>query len=127
MRFLRKSNQCFLSFQNSFLLSSSTCSKLKNLIEDKTLWMQAVFTSKQLDIWDIFKRLRYLKMTTKTLRIKGNCTRENIDERPMPNRETFKEIIKRIIKRSPLIQHLHFEKLCFDWMRHVTLFSFSQI
>lgn len=96
-----------------------TCSQFKRLTQDKKLWSEAVFLSKDLDIWEILKRLKYLLVTTKTLKIQGNCDK-NTDSRPMPNRQTFKEIIKRIVSRSPLIQHLHFKSVWFDWTRDVS-------
>lgn len=81
-----------------------------------------MFTSKELDVWEILKRLKHLLVTTKTLKIQGNCKRENLDKRPM--RQTFKAIIKRIVERSPLIQHLHFTKIWFDWTKDVSLHKF---
>lgn len=58
-------------------------------------------------------------MTTKTLKLLGNCKADNVEKRPMPNRQTFKEIIKRVAERSPLIEHLMFSKICFDWTKDV--------
>ena len=76
--------------------------------------------SKELDIWEILKRLKHLLVTTKTLKILGNCKKENIQSRPMPNHQTFKEIIKRIVDRSPLIQNLEFSHVWFDWTKDVS-------
>lgn len=59
-------------------------------------------------------------MTTKTLKLLGNCKAENVEKRPMPNRQTFKEIIKRVSERSPLIEHLSFSRICFDWTKDVS-------
>lgn len=100
--------------------SLRTCSKFKRLVQDKKLWTEAAFTSKKLDIWDILKRLKYLLVSTKTLRLQGNCKKDNVDSRPMVNRQTFKEIIKRIVERSPLIQNLHFNQIWFDWTKDVS-------
>lgn len=100
------------------------CSRLKNLVLDKRLWTEAIFTSTDLDIWEILKRLKYLTVNTKKLIIKGNCKREDMDKRLLKNRQTFKEIIKRIMLRSPFIEHLHFDRIWFDWTRDFTITKF---
>lgn len=100
---------------NNFRLSP----QFKRLIRDKKLWTQAIFSSKELDIWEIFKRLKYIVVTTKILKIQGNCKKEGIERRPLLNRQTFKEIMKRIVERSPLLEALHFEKVWFDWTKDV--------
>ena len=98
---------------------------MKRLIHDKKLWSEATFTAVELDIWDILKRLKYMQVSTKTLKIRGNCKKENIDSRVLPTRQTFKEVIKRIVDRSPLIQNLYFTQMWFDWTKDVRFSKFS--
>jgi hypothetical protein len=118
-------NYYFRFFSSNFLSNFRSCSHFKRLSIDKKLWTEAAFNSKELDIWEILKRLKYLLVTTKTLKIHGNCKKENVQSRPMPNRQTFKEIIKRIVERSPLIQNLHFTSVWFDWTKDVSLNNFQ--
>lgn len=94
------------------------------MAQDKSLWNEALFESKDLDIWEILKRLKYLTVSTKLLKIQGNAKREDVDKRPLKNRQTFKEIIKRIMLRSPFIKHLHFDRIWFDWTRDFTITKF---
>ncbi|CRK94952.1 CLUMA_CG008440, isoform A [Clunio marinus] len=101
-----------------------TCLQLKLLSQDKKLWTHMNFTSREFDFWEILKRLKLLLVTTKSLNIQGDCKEENMHSRPMPNRQTFKEIIKRIVNRSPLIQHLLFKKVWFDWTRNFSISKF---
>ncbi|CAG9806465.1 unnamed protein product [Chironomus riparius] len=103
---------------------SLTCSHLKNLILDKKLWTEAVFASKDLDIWEILKRLKYLTVGTKKLKIQGDSKKDLMEKRPLKNRQTFKEIIKRIMLRSPFIESLHFHQIWFDWTRDWTITKF---
>lgn len=91
---------------------------------DKTLWSEAVFHTKDLDIWEILKRLKYLTVGTRALKIKGNAKREEVDKRPLKNRQTFKEILKRVMMRSPFIEQLHFDHIWFDWTRDFTITRF---
>lgn len=117
-----KSLLLMFRFRVSNVFIFRTCSQLKRLSQDKKLWIEAAFITKELDFWEILKRLKHLLVTTKTLRLQGNCKKENVDSRPMPNRQTFKEIIKRIVERSPMIQHCHFSQIWFDWTKDVSLF-----
>lgn len=63
-------------------------------------------------------------MNTKILKIKGNCKRDDTEIRLLKNRQTFKEIIKRIMLRSPFLEHLYFDKIWFDWTRDFTIAKF---
>lgn len=83
-----------------------------------------MFESKDLDIWEILKRLKYLTVATKKLKIQGNSKKEDMEKRPLKNRQTFKEIIKRVMLRSPFIEHLHFDRIWFDWTRDFTITKF---
>lgn len=94
------------------------------MVLDKKLWTEAVFTSKSLDIWEILKRLRYLRVCTKSLKICGDSKKEFMESRPLKNRQTFKEIIKRIILRAPFIEDLHFHQIWFDWTRDFSITKF---
>ncbi|KAL7025943.1 hypothetical protein ACKWTF_013717 [Chironomus riparius] len=47
-----------------------------------------------------------------------------MEKRPLKNRQTFKEIIKRIMLRSPFIESLHFHQIWFDWTRDWTITKF---
>lgn len=91
---------------------------------DKRLWTEAIFTTQDLDIWEILKRLKFLTVNTKVLKIKGNCKREDMENRLLKNRQTFKEIIKRIMLRSPFLEHLYFDRIWFDWTRDFTVTKF---
>jgi hypothetical protein len=93
-------------------------------VRDKKLWTEAVFMEKDLDIWEILKRLRFPTVNTKILKLKGNAKRENMETRPLKNRQTFKEIIKRIALKSPFLEHLHFDQIWFDWNRDFTINKF---
>lgn len=95
------------------------------MTEEKKLWICLSFTSKQLNIFEIISRLRFVTANTKRLEIRGDCTKESIETRPMPNKQTFKEIIKRIVDRSPLLENLSFSNICFDWSREVSCHSIS--
>lgn len=99
---------------------SRCCSDLKNLVQDKAFWLTADFSANSLGIWDILKRLKYITVGTKSLKLKGDCCKENLQKRPMPNRQTFKEIIKRIVERSPILRHLYFDRIWFDWTKDVS-------
>lgn len=103
---------------------SLTCSHWKNLILDKKLWTEAVFTSRNLDIWEILKRLKYLTVSTKKLKIQGDSKKEFMEKRPLKNRQTFKEIIKRIMLRSPFIEKLYFNQIWFDWTKDWSITKF---
>lgn len=83
-----------------------------------------MFESKDLDFWEILKRLKYLTVSTKLLKIKGNAKREDMDKRPLKNRQTFKEIVIRIAQRAPFLEHLHFDKIWFDWTHNFTITKF---
>lgn len=83
-----------------------------------------MFAANDLDIWEILKRLKYLSVNTKILKIKGNCKREDTENRLLKNRQTFKEIIKRIMLRSPFLEHLYFDRIWFDWTRDFTITKF---
>lgn len=78
---------------------------------------------KDLDIWEILRRLKYLTVGTKKLKISGNSKKECLN-RPLKNRQTFKEIVKRIMIRSPLIQYLHFNQIYFDWTKDWSITKF---
>ena len=112
----------FISTKNEkiFHFILRTCTQLKMLTQEKKLWNQAIFTSRELDIWEIMKRLRYLLVTTKTLKIQGDCKKEKIEGRPLPNRQTFKTIINKIVERSPLIGNLCFSQIYFDWTKDLS-------
>ncbi|KAG5670023.1 hypothetical protein PVAND_000310 [Polypedilum vanderplanki] len=103
---------------------SLTCSHLKTLVQDKQLWTEAVFTEKDLDIWEILRRLKYLTVGTKYLKIYGDAKKANTETRPLKNRQTFKEIVKRIALRSPLIERLHFHQIWFDWTKDWSITKF---
>lgn len=47
-----------------------------------------------------------------------------MEKRSLKNRQTFKEIIKRIMLRSPFIECLHFHQIWFDWTRDWTITKF---
>lgn len=93
-------------------------------MRDKKLWTEAVFMEKDLDIWEILKRLRFPTVNTKILKLKGNAKRESMETRPLKNRQTFKEIIKRIALKSPFLEHLYFNQIWFDWNRDFTINKF---
>lgn len=108
---------------DGWLISFSLSPQFKRLVRDKKLWTQAIFSSSELDIWEIFKRLKYIVVSTKLLKIQGNCKKESVERRPLVNRQTFKEIMKRIVERSPLLESLHFDKIWFDWTKEVSYFG----
>lgn len=58
------------------------------------------------------------------LKIQGNSKREDMEKRALKNRQTFKEIIKRIVLRSPFIENLYFDKVWFDWTRDFSITKF---
>lgn len=109
-------------FRNHYYCSS--CDRFRSLTEEKRLWTSTSFTSKELNVFEIISRLRYLTPKTKRLEIRGNCTKDTIETRPIPNKQTFKEIIKRIVNRSPLLEHLSFSNVCFDWSREFAMSKF---
>jgi hypothetical protein len=79
---------------------------------------------RDLDIWEILKRLRFLTVNTKVLKLKGNAKREVMETRQLKNRQTFKEIIKRIALKSPFLEHLRFDQIWFDWNRDFSINKF---
>ena len=91
---------------------------------EKKLWSQAIFDRKGLDIWEILKRLKYISTVTKSLKILGTAKREEMESRQLKNRQTFKEIMKRIMLRSPFVQNLHFDRVWFDWTRDFSITKF---
>lgn len=57
---------------NSLLLLSRVCTRLQRLVADKTLWMEADFTSAKLTTAEVQQRIQYLQPgTTKRLKLRG--------------------------------------------------------
>lgn len=93
-------------------------------MKDKQLWKKADFSTRKLNVLELITRLRYIKPDTKYLKLKGNCTERTIEMRPIPNTQSLKELMQRIHDRSPILEQLTFEAICYDWTREFDMSKF---
>ena len=84
--------------------------------------MNVDFTSKPLTVDDILERLDFLNQTTKTLAIRGDCTKESVKK--VSTTSSLKQIIKKIFEQCAFLHHLRLEYVNFDWVADVIMNTF---
>uniref|UniRef100_A0A182QU68 F-box domain-containing protein n=1 Tax=Anopheles farauti TaxID=69004 RepID=A0A182QU68_9DIPT len=98
---------------NSLLPLSIVCTRLQRLIADKTLWMEADFTTKPLTTSEIQQRIKYLPpATTKILKLRGMTTVYPSEQWNVPT--LTRDILSILEDRSPLLEKLELTEAYLD-------------
>ncbi|XP_053674463.1 uncharacterized protein LOC128724763 [Anopheles nili] len=107
---------------NSLLPLSMTCSRLKRIIADKTLWTTVDFTSAKLITSQVHQRVKYLQAgSTKTLMLRGMTSLYPAEHWNVPT--VTPTILRTIASRSPTLERLELTEAYLD-MNEINILMF---